>query len=101
MRSSEQELSSIIFNSLSDGLFLAPSTHDRAPVILVPREITMRSFPLKSMFDFEIYNYENALNRGVSQMQQSFNMFFITETTDSPLHSERLHSVFCYHLVTV
>lgn len=53
------ELSSIIFNSLSDGLFLALfSTHDRAPYILMSLEITMKSFPLKTIFDFEIINYE-------------------------------------------
>lgn len=56
--SSEQELSSIIFNSFSDGLFLALSTCDRAPVILATLEITTRSFPLNPMFKFGLDNYE-------------------------------------------
>lgn len=30
-------------------------------------------------------------------MQQYFQMFVITEATDSPLHSARLNSVFCCH----
>jgi len=56
MRSSEQELSSIIFNSHFDGLFLGTFyTQQRAPVILVPLEITIEA--LKPSFDFKTQNY--------------------------------------------